>query len=107
MFEEAQTVHVGHANVANYNAFEFTRYVTYRFRAAQKSLDGKAGQLKRLNLRVEKILVVINQDNPLRYLGIRRIEGCHGYTFFNFTINVAPPFELSTFSSPPRSRTMS
>ncbi len=107
VFEEAQTVHVGHADVANDNPIKFTGYVTYRFRTARKSLDGKAGQFQRLNLRVEKISVVINQDNPWRHFGIEIIRNCHGYTFFNFTMNVAPPFELSTFSSPPRSRTMS
>src|SRR6185503_13168427 len=93
--------------VTDDNSIEFACYVTYRFRAARKSLDGEAGQFQCLNLCVEKISVVIHQDYAWRHLGIGLIDVCHGCTFFNFTVNVAPLSVLSTFSSPPRSRTMS
>lgn len=82
MLEEAQTVHIGHADVADNHPFEFACYVAYRFRAAQKSLDGKAGQFKRLNLRVEKILIVINQNNWRGHFGIEIHGVRHGCAFF-------------------------
>src|SRR6185437_1488221 len=107
MLKKTQSVHVGHANVADDNPIEFARYMAYRFCPAEKGLNVKAGQFKRLNLRVEKVFIVINQNNPTRHFGIKLIRECHGCIFFNFTVNVAPLCELSTFSSPPRSRTMS
>ncbi len=81
LFEEAQAVHVGHADVTDDNPVQFAGSVTYRFRTARKSLNGKASQFKRLNLRVEKISVVINQDNPRRHFGIEIIKSSRLYLF--------------------------
>ena len=70
MLKKAQSVHVGHANVTDDNPFEFARYMAYRFCPTQKCLNIKAGQFKRLNLRVEKIFIIINQDDASGHFGI-------------------------------------
>jgi hypothetical protein len=95
VLEKAQSVHVGHPNVTDDNPLEFTRYMPYRFRPTQKGLNIKAGQFESLNLRVEKILIVIDQDDASGHFGILIVGDCHGCIFFNLTRNVAPNAELS------------